>query len=119
MNLKNLKPFFINNSIIPKILSFFAPIEINSIIIFPFVFSRAEPSEQTQRHETIHFQQYLETALIGFYLIYFWDYFKARLRGRSGKKSYLSIRAEREAYNNDKDASYLLTRKRWKWLKTN
>ena len=119
MKLKNLKPIFINNSIIPKILSFFAPIEINSITIFPFVFSRGEPNERTQRHETIHFQQYLETGVLGFYLIYFWDYLKARLSGKSGKKSYASIRAEKEAYKNDADTDYLLTRKRWNWLKTN
>jgi len=117
--MNNLSPIFINNSRIPKILSFFAPIEINSITIFPFVFSRGTPNEKTTRHETIHFQQYLETGVIGFYLIYFWDYCRARLSGLSGKDSYLSIRAEAEAYGNDKDVSYLLTRKRWKWLKTN
>ena len=119
MNLKKIKPIFVNKSIIPKILSFFAPIEINSITIFPFVFSRGVPNERTKRHETIHFQQYLETGVIGFYFLYFWDYCKARLKGKSGKRAYTLIRAEKEAYKHDNDQEYLLTRKRWNWLKTN
>ena len=36
--LRKLKPFFIQNSIIPRIFSKFAPIEIWAITIFPFVF---------------------------------------------------------------------------------
>tara|TARA_Y100001937_G_C7016454_1_gene283419 strand:- start:181 stop:540 length:360 start_codon:yes stop_codon:yes gene_type:complete len=119
VNLRKLKPIFVNNSIVPKILSFFAPIEINSITIFPFVFSRGVPSERTKTHETIHFQQYIETGVIGFYFLYFWDYLRARIKGKSGKKAYVSIRAEREAYKNDSNSNYLLTRKRWNWLKTN
>ncbi len=111
-----MSPIFIENSIIPKVLSFFAPIEINAISIFPFVFSRGLMSDTTKRHETIHFQQQLETLVLGFYLIYFYDYLRARLKGKTGKDSYLSIRAEVEAYYNEMDVNYLKNRKRWGWL---
>ena len=111
-----MKPIFVENSFIPRLLSFFAPIEINAISIFPFVFSRGSMNETTKRHETIHFQQQLETLVIGFYLIYFYDYLRARIKGKTGKDSYLSIRAEVEAYYNEMDVNYLKNRKRWEWL---
>ena len=122
MNIQDPKtwtPIFVNGSRIPKMLSWLAPIKISAITIFPFVFSREIPSQRTIRHETIHFQQFLETGVIGFYLIYFWDYAKARLSGLSGKDAYRKIRAEVEAYENDEKEGYLLNRKRWKWLQTN
>ena len=117
--LKNLKPTYIENSIIPKILSYFAPITIGAIAIFPFVFSRGKISETTRTHEAIHFQQQLETLVIGFYALYFWDYLKARFKGLKGKEAYYLIRAEREAYVNETFPDYLQTRKRWEWLRSN
>lgn len=113
---KKLKPIFIENSSLPRWLSFFAPITIGAITLFPFVFSTEKMSEKTKNHEAIHFQQQLETFVFGFYLIYLWDYFLSRLSGLKGKESYYSIRAEIEAYDNDNDLSYLDNRKRWKWL---
>ena len=71
MNLANLKPFMIQKSAIPKVLSRFSPIEIGAIALFPFVFSSEEMTESTKRHETIHFQQQLQTFVIFFYLVKF------------------------------------------------
>ena len=59
--LKNLKPIFIENSKLPAILSYLAPITIGAITLFPFVFARGEISKTTRTHETIHFQQQIET----------------------------------------------------------
>ena len=115
--MKNWKPIIIENSRIPKILSFFAPIEIGAISLFPFVFSRGVVSESTRRHETIHFQQQLETFVIFFYIIYLWDYLRSRIGGNTGKKSYRLIRAEKEAYENELDADYLKSRPRYSWLR--
>ena len=115
--MKNWKPIIIENSRIPKILSFFALIEIGAISLFPFVFSRGVVSESTRRHETIHFQQQLETFVIFFYIIYLWDYLRSRIAGNTGKKSYRLIRAEKEAYENELDADYLKSRPRYSWLR--
>ena len=71
---------------------------------------------RVRRHETIHFQQVLETLFFGFVLIYFWDYFLSRLRGYGGEASYVRIRAELEAYGNEGEELYLLNRRRWAWL---
>ena len=115
--MKNWKPIIIENSRIPKILSFFAPIEIGAISLFPFVFSRGKVSESTRRHETIHFQQQLETLVVFFYIVYLWDYIKARISGATGKESYRNIRAEKEAYENEMSSDYLKSRPRYSWLK--
>lgn len=113
---KSKKPIFVERSFIPKLLSFFAPIEIGAVTLGFVVFSREEMDERTRRHETIHFQQYLETFFIGFLLFYFYDYAKGRAKGIEGSLSYRAIRAEREAYANDNDPDYLKNRKRYKWL---
>ena len=117
MNIKELKPIMIENSKVPVILSKFAPITIGAIALFPFVFSVGKMSEDTKRHETIHFQQQLETGVLGFYLIYLWDYAKSILQGVSGAQSYRAIRAEKEAHGNEHDKDYLSKRVRYAWLR--
>ena len=113
---RKLKPIMFENSRLPVILSKLAPIEIGAITLFPFVFSRGEMSEETKRHETIHFQQYLETAVVGFLILYLWDYIASLFKGLKGPAAYRNIRAEVEAWDNDGDKSYLENRKRWSWI---
>jgi hypothetical protein len=111
------KPIFVENSRIPIILSRFAPIEIGAITLGFIVFSRDEMSETTKRHETIHYQQFLETLFIGFLFIYFFDYLYNRfVLGMNGQDAYFNIRAEKEAYRHDVDETYLDNRKRYAWL---
>jgi len=98
-------------------LSRFAAIEISAIALFPFVFCRGKIGDQTRVHETIHFQQQLETGILPFYLIYLYDYIKLRLSGEYGWVAYRMIRAEKEAHSNDRVPNYLQKRKRWRWLR--
>lgn len=116
MNIRNLKPIFIENSKIPVILSKIAPINIGAIALGFVVFSRGTMNEKTRQHETIHFQQYLETLFIGFLLLYAYDYVMNYIRFRDGALAYYNIRAEKEAYQNDETPNYLQTRKRWRWI---
>lgn len=115
--MKNWKPIFIENSKIPKYLSYLAPIEITAITLGFIVLSSGEMSDITKNHETIHFQQYLETGFIGFLLIYLYDYVVALIKHRDGKKAYLSLRAEKESYNMHENLDYCQCRTRYKWLK--
>ena len=111
------QPIFIENSKIPVWLSKLAPIEIGAITLGFIVLSRDEMSDVTKRHETIHYQQFLETLFIGFILIYFYDYAKNRLwNGMDGQTAYFNLRAEKEAYSHDADETYLDKRKRYEWL---
>jgi hypothetical protein len=117
-SIKLMKPFFFEHSKVPVILSKLAPIEINAITLFCFVFSRGEISEKTKRHETIHFQQYLETFVIGFLLIYLYDFLYAAIIKKRGftRDSYLAIRFEQEAWECDDYFNYLDCRRRFAWL---
>jgi hypothetical protein len=113
---KNLKPIFVENSKVPVLLSKIAPINIGAITLGFIVFSRGEMTEKTRQHETIHFQQFLETLFIGFLLLYVHDYIMNYIRFRNGALAYFNIRAEKEAYQHDETPDYLETRKRWRWI---
>ena len=115
--MKTWKPFFIENSKIPVWLSYLAPINIGAITIFFLVFSRGKMDEITKRHETIHFQQTLETGVVGMLLLYVWDYLWGYIKYNDGAEAYRRIRAEQEAYEMADDPNYLATRPRFSWIK--
>ena len=115
--MRNWEPFFVENSKIPVWLSYLAPINIGAITLFFLVFSRGEMGKRLKRHETIHFQQMLETLVIGFLLLYLWDYVKGYIKYKDGAKAYRRIRAEQEAYDKDFTAGYLQERKRYQWIR--
>lgn len=110
-------PWFFENSIIPIILSKVAPIEIGAITIGPLVFSRGTMSDETKNHESIHWQQYIETGIVGFVFLYYLLYFINWIRfGFDGQKAYYMIPFEMEAYDNDENLDYLSERKRYNWI---
>ena len=115
--LKNLKPRFFECSKIPVWLSKLAPIEISAITLGPLIFSRGKLSATTKRHETIHWQQYIETGIIGFLALYplFWLWKFAIYRDAA--LAYRLIPFEAEAYNNQRKRTYLEKRKRFAWLR--
>ena len=131
--MRNWKPIFVENSMIPIWLSKIAPINIGAIILFFIVFSRGKINEVTRRHETIHFQQMLETGVIGFVVLYFFDYlvglwkYRDNWKGQkttrgyqyrsAAHKAYHRIRAEQEAYQNELVNNYPATRSRFSWIK--
>jgi len=100
----------------PVWLSYLAPIDIGAITLFFLVFSRGKMSEETKRHEYIHFQQMLETLVVGFVVLYIWDYLAGYIKYRHAKIAYHSIRAEQEAYHKASSPLYTHHRKRWRWL---
>jgi len=115
--LKNLTPIYVENSSVPKYLSYFVPIEINAITLFFIVFSRGKISDKTRRHECIHFQQFLETFIVGFLVVYALEYVWGLWLYRNGPLAYRRISLEQEAYEYDDDPKYLLRRKRYIWIK--
>jgi hypothetical protein len=115
--MKNWKPIFVENSKIPAILSYVTPIQIWAITLFFIVLCKGKLDEVTKRHETIHFQQFLETGVVGFVALYFWDYLHGFIKYKNGAEAYRRIRAEQEAYDNDQDVDYLPTRPRYLWIK--
>ena len=111
-------PVFIENSKAPVVLSKVSPIEIGAITLGPLVFSREEVSPRTRNHESIHWEQYKETLVIGFLLLYVIFYIFGLVKYRSGDAAYYNIPFEREAYDNDSDFGYILDRRRfWAWAR--
>jgi hypothetical protein len=112
-------PVFIENSWVPRFLSYLSPIEIGAITLGPFVFGRSTISERTRRHEAIHWEQYKETGIILFPILYsvFWLFNLVKFKF-DGEKAYYEIPFEREAYRNDRDVGYIFRRKRWAWARS-
>ena len=111
-------PLFFEYSWVPRFLSFFSPIEIGAITLGPFVFSRTALPMKTRIHEAIHWEQYKETGIILFPVLYltFWlvNLFRFRF---DGKKAYREIPFEKEAYANQNRIDYLFKRKMYAWLR--
>lgn len=114
---KKSKPWYFENSKVPVILSYLAPIDIGAITIGPLVFSRGEMSEVTKNHEAIHWQQYIETGILGFIVLYYSYYLWNYVKYRDGKTAYFMIPFEREAYDHDENLEYLDSRKRFEWFR--
>ena len=76
---------------------------------------RGEMSDETKRHETIHFQQQLELLFVGQWILYGLFWLIGLIRYRDGKKAYYENPFEREAYRHDKEEGYLATRPRYAW----
>ena len=119
MNLRLSKPLFIENSKIPVWLSYLSPIDIGAITLGPVVISRGTMSDTTKNHETIHWQQYMELAIIGFLLMYLAYWLIGLIKYRDGSKAYYQIPFEQEAYQNQDNIDYLQQRKLWAWRHVN
>ena len=115
--LKFSRPIYIENSKVPVILSYLAPIEISAITLGPLVFSRGTIDERVKRHEAIHWQQWLDTCLIGFPVLYLLFWMRGYLIYKNGQSAYFMIPFEQEAYLHDDDEFYLINRKRFAWWK--
>lgn len=110
-------PLMFENSKIPVLLSKIAPIEINALSFFIFVFSRGEMDERVRRHETIHFKQQVEMLFVFQWIMYGYFHFKGLLSGLKGVEAYYLNPFELEAYDNDEKQNYLNERKPYAWIK--
>ncbi|MFL5784184.1 MAG: hypothetical protein ACJ76H_06225 [Bacteriovoracaceae bacterium] len=84
---------------------------INGIVLWPLViFSDPEPPAHVRNHEAIHFDQIKRIGVFRFYFLYLKEYFLGRWDGLSHNEAYRNISFEREAYENQYDALYLVTK---------
>ena len=110
-------PIFIEDSKLPVLLSYVAPIDIWAISIGPFVWCRGKLSPVSRRHETIHYRQQLELLFVGHWLLYGLFWLKNVIKHRDGRKAYHEIPFEKEAYANEMDENYLDNRELYAWKK--
>ena len=104
----------IENKIIP-------PKGYKAITIGPYIFvkSGTKLSEKDYNHEAIHWEQYKETLVIGFFLIYVIEFIYKFIFVYRGewKKTYHNLSMEKEAYLNQDNLDYIKNRKHYKWIK--
>ena len=110
-----MKGIVVYNSIVPKMFSWF--ISAYAITLFPFIFIKDDGNIQTENHESIHIAQYAELFVFGFLFLYVFDYAKGLIKYQNKTKAYLMIRFEQEAFEMDKDLSYLSNREKFAWRK--
>ena len=109
------QPWFFENSVLPKILSKIAPIEVFAFSFGPFVFCREKLPIRTKQHEVIHYHQQLEMLFVFQWVLYLYYTVAARFKGLSGKEAYYANPFEVEAYENDTNVLYLEERPLWAW----
>ena len=94
-------------------------LHVKAITLVFLVLYKGELDDDTKRHETIHFHQWLELLVVGFAVIYGWDFIRAwavrRFRPSEFWNAYLCIRFEQEAYDHHSDPTYLKLRDKHAW----
>ena len=106
----------IENSRLPRLLSVF--ISIHAITLYPFIICRTVLDKRTRSHEFIHIAQQKELWVVGFYILYVWYWLKNIIWNKmSTSQAYRNIPFEIEAYENEHDAIYALTRDKMAWKK--
>lgn len=111
------RPFIFENSSIPRIVGYVAPIEPFAVSFGPFVFCKEEFPESTLRHETIHFHQQIELLFVFHWLLYGFFHIKGLITEGDGSNAYRQNPFELEAYDNDNDKNYLKKRELFAWVK--
>ena len=100
----------------------------NNIIPFPgfkainlfgvlFVRKGCTMSESDINHEMIHTLQMKEMGYVLFYLWYLVEWLVKLAKLRDSNKAYRAISFEREAYGNEKNLIYTITRAKYAWRK--
>ena len=123
--LNKIKPIVVRNSVVPH---WFSTKKQNmyGISLFPFIFlidfentdnELVYNQEEIINHEKIHFQQILETCIVGFYILFFIELIYKSIKKRSIIDGYLDISFEVEAYKYMEDLDYLTNRRRYRWIK--
>lgn len=94
------------------------------ITIFPFILLKNKEDKQNWtliNHERIHLRQQLELLILPFFIWYFMEFLIRWLQYKNFHCGYRNISFEREAYQNEKDKTYLENRKSFQsfhYLKT-
>ena len=100
----------------------------NNIIPFPgfkainlfgvlFVRNGCTMSESDINHEMIHTAQMKEMGYVFFYIWYLVEWLVKLVKLGDSNKAYRAISFEREAYGNEKNLTYTITREKFPWRK--
>tara|TARA_B100000427_G_C15401737_1_gene547962 strand:+ start:509 stop:790 length:282 start_codon:yes stop_codon:yes gene_type:complete len=88
---------------------------VYAITLFPFIILSEPVDEYTMNHEMIHFEQQKELFVVGFYVLYAYDFIKGVIKYKNKETAYFMIRFEQEAYTYQNDLGYIVDRKKYSW----
>lgn len=106
--------------IFPRFIKYFTPKSIAGITIFPFIILNKKDLKFDKtfvNHEMIHIYQQMELFFIFFILLYYIEFLILFIKYKNWQTAYKNISFEREAYGNEKNYNYLLTRKWFSFIK--
>tara|TARA_R110002012_G_scaffold302922_1_gene504415 strand:+ start:101 stop:439 length:339 start_codon:yes stop_codon:yes gene_type:complete len=106
-------PIVLKSIFLTKMLSIV--ISVYAITLFPFIIISEEVDEYTMNHEMIHYEQQKELFVIGFYLLYAYDFVKGMVKYKNKDLAYFLIRFEQEAYTYQNDLGYIVDREKHSW----
>tara|TARA_B100000214_G_C23865158_1_gene579932 strand:- start:334 stop:672 length:339 start_codon:yes stop_codon:yes gene_type:complete len=106
-------PIIITSKFLTKLLSIV--ISVYAITLFPFIILSEEVDEYTMNHEMIHFEQQRELFVVGFYILYAYDFIKGMIKYKNKETAYFMIRFEQEAYVYQNDLGYIVDREQRAW----
>ena len=89
------------------------------LTIYPFIFLKNDALKDNLtliNHEKIHLKQQIELLWIFFFAWYFTEFFIRLIQYKKWNLAYRNISFEREAYKNELNPNYLLTRKRFSFI---
>lgn len=99
--------------------SWFPPKGYKAILLvwYLIVKTNATITSKFINHEEIHEKQQKEMLIVFFFVWYALEFIVRLIQYLNWDKAYRNISFEREAYDNEKDLSYLKNRKRFTWIK--
>ena len=106
-------PIIITSKFLTNLLSIV--ISVYAITLFPFIILSEEVDEYTMNHEMIHFEQQKELFVVGFYVLYAYDFEKGMIKYKDKHLAYFLIRLEQECYNYQNNLGYIVDRKKHAW----
>ena len=97
----------------PRLLRLLTGNFARAITLFPFILLRDDCDQRNPvliNHERIHLRQQRELWVLPFYFLYLGEYCRGRIQGLDHLQSYLAISFEQEAYQQERNLSYLENR---------
>lgn len=78
----------------------------DAVTIGNTIYYRMEKNKVSKRlrsHEMVHIEQFKALGIIGFFMVYFGEYFSYRMKGMDHWDAYYQISLEKEAYAKEKN----------------
>lgn len=91
-----------------------------AMAVWPFIFVKEDCVKNDIyiiNHEKIHLKQQIELLWLPFFIWYVFEFLIRLLVYKNWGKAYRNISFEKEAYQNEKNLSYLHTKKLWSYFK--